>query len=106
MPPELTAALSILALGVTTLLTVVVKRALKQGGKTLPPAASNAVTDTGSHTTIEAMFGEQVEIHTKPLAQRLERIERNQETHNERLGAMGERMAGVEARLDERTRVQ
>lgn len=107
MPPELSAALSVLALGVVALLTVVVKRALKNNKtKTLPPPepAPSAVTATGSHVTIGAMIGEQLEIHNRPLVQRLERIEQGQQTHNERLGEMGERLAGVEARLDERTR--
>lgn len=103
MPPELSAALSVLALGVVALLTVVVKRELKRNSKALPEASA-AVTATGSHITIAAMVGEQVELRTKPIAERLGRIEHNQQTHNERLSEMGERLADVEARLDERTR--
>ena len=102
MPPELSAALTAVTLAVAVFLGVIIKRQLKNG-KTLPPPAP-AVTDTGSRTSIVALMGEQMAIHVKPITQRLDRIEHNQETsqatQNKRLGLLETAVA----RLDERTR--
>ncbi len=104
MSPELSAAISVLALAVAGVLAVVIKRvAVKNGNSKPPPAAPPApAADSGSYLTIPALIGEQLSIHLHPVSQRLDRIESGQKDQTTEIGALAQRVAGVEARLDER----
>lgn len=111
MPPELSAALSAVALAVAIFLGYLVKRMIKNGKSVPPPpraplssSSGIDVADTGQHQSIVALMSDQVAIHTQPIAQRLDKIETNQQTQSKSIGKLGERIAGVEATLIERAR--
>lgn len=106
IPDPLTAALTAAVAAAAVLIAVVAKRAAKNGTSkppppVLPPAPAPAA-DSGSYLSIPALIGEQLQIHIQPVSQRLDRIEDGQKDQTAAVGALAQRVAGVEARLDER----
>lgn len=95
----ITEAISGLVLVAVALLAAFMRKAMKdlQNGseckapKQLPTGDSNS----GQYTGVMAMLDEQLGRHTRPISQRLDKMD-------DRLGKVCERVAGVEARLDER----